>query len=313
MRDGSGLTRAMVQVSTSVAHQRAIDLFRAATPDPTAPIGAWRDGFEGLCAHFPVPDDARIEAIDLNGVAALKVMAGGVGDADGHAVLHFHSGGYVMGSARAYRNFAVRLSHVCGAPVVVPDYRLAPDHVYPAAVEDAMSAYRAMLDRHGADRLIVSGDSAGGGLAIAVLMAARDTGLPLPLAAFAISPLLDLAGEGESATSLDGIDPLINRMMIVEMGKVYIEDRDPRIHVLASPIWGQHHGLPPLFLTVSDAEALRDDAVRLAAGVREAGGAVELVLAEGMVHIWTLFPFLEEAERSLDQIGRFVRGHFATA
>ncbi|NML12035.1 alpha/beta hydrolase [Sphingobium sp. AR-3-1] len=303
----------MVTLSTSAAHRHAIDLFRAATPEPTAPIGAWRDGFEALCATFPVADDARIEAIDLNGVAALKVTAVGVGDADGRAVLHFHSGGYVMGSARAYRNFAERLSRVCATPVVVPDYRLAPDHVYPAAVDDAMTAYRAMLDHHGADRLIVSGDSAGGGLAIAVLMAVRDAGLPLPLAGVAISPLLDLAGDGESSVTLDGIDPLINRVMIVEMGKVYIEDRDPRSHPLASPVWGQHHGLPPLFLTASDAEALRDDAVRLAAGVREEGGEVELVLAQGMVHIWTLFPFLPEADRSLDQIGRFVRGHFAKA
>ncbi|MBZ9646060.1 MULTISPECIES: alpha/beta hydrolase [Sphingomonadaceae] len=302
----------MVGLSKSAAHQRAIDLFRAATPEPTAPIDAWRDGFEALCANFPVSDDARIEVIDLNGVAALQVTAGSVGDAGGRAVLHFHSGGYVMGSARAYRNFAERLSRVCKASVIVPDYRLAPDHVYPAAVDDAMTTYRAMLDRHGEDRLIVSGDSAGGGLAIAVLMAARDAGLPLPLAGVAISPLLDLAGEGESAVTLDGVDPLIDRVMIVEMGKVYIEDRDPRAHALASPVWGQHHGLPPLFLTASDAEVLRDDAVRLAAGVRKAGGDVELVLAEGMVHIWTLFPFLEEADRSLDQIGLFAREHFAT-
>lgn len=302
----------MASLSTSAAHQRAIALFRAATPDPASPIAAWRDGFEALCATFPVPHDARIDVIDLDGVPTLQVTAGGVGAADGRAVLHFHSGGYVMGSAHGYRNFAARLSRACGVPVVVPDYRLAPDHVYPAAVDDALTAYRAMLARHGADRLVVSGDSAGGGLAIAVLMAVRDMGLPLPLAGVAISPLLDLAGEGDSAVTLDGIDPLINRVMIVAMGKVYIEDHDPHATPLASPIWGRHHGLPPLFLTASDAEVLCDDAVRLAARVQDAGGLAELVLAQGMVHIWTLFPFLDEAERSINQVGRFVTGHFGT-
>lgn len=303
----------MAEICNSAEHQRAVELFRVATPEPSAPISEWREGFEALCAGFPIADDTVVEAVDLNGVEGLRVVAAGVADAgDGkRAILHFHSGGYVMGSAKGYRNFAERLSAVCDAQVIVPDYRLAPDAPYPAAIEDAMAAYRACVDRYGADRLIVSGDSAGGGLAIATLLAARDQGLALPVAAVAISPLLDLAGEGESTISLDGVDPLINQEMIVEMGKVYIEDRDPHEHPLASPLWGTHHGLPPLFLTVSAAEVLRDDAVRLAESVRRAGGAVEISLPEGMVHIWTLFPFLEQARQSMDEIGGFVRSHFA--
>lgn len=303
----------MTAISTSVEHQRAVELFRIATPEPSAPISAWREGFEEMCAGFPVPDDAIVEEIDLGGVPGLRVVAASVAGEEGkRAVLHFHSGGYVMGSAGGYRNFAERLSRVCDAAVIVPDYRLAPDHPYPAAVDDALAAYRACLERYGPERLIVTGDSAGGGLAIATMIAARDGGLPLPLAVAAISPLLDLAGEGESTRTLDGIDPLITQEMIVEMGKVYIEDRDPHEHPLASPLWGRHDGLPPMFLTASAAEVLRDDAVRLAESVRRAGGEVEIALPDGMVHIWTLFPFLEEAKRTMGEVGRFVRRHFAS-
>ena len=287
------------------AVKKAVDMFMAATPPVGAPISEWRLGFERLCASFDIPRDARIEKIDEDGVHGLAITAGG-GSSD-RLVMHLHSGGYVMGSSTAYRNFACRLSDATGATVFLPDYRLAPEHPYPAAVEDAVAAFRWCNRRQEASSTIISGDSAGGGLAIANLLALRDAKAKPPAAGIAISPLLDLSGEGDSMRTNAKTDPLIDRTMVVEMGKVYIGDIDPHQHPLASPLWGKHHGLPPLLLMASASEVLKDDVVRLAASVRAAGGEVTVSLPEGMVHIWTLFPFLREAADSLDLIGKFAR------
>jgi len=295
-------------MSDEVLLDRAVSMFVAATPPVGAPIKDWRSGFEAMCATFELPDDAQVEELTLGGVPCRRVAAPGT-STDG-VVLHFHSGGYVMGSSYAYREFAYRLSAAAGVPVIVPDYRLAPEFVYPeGASQDGPAAYRALLERYDAARVVVSGDSCGGGLALSTLLSVRASGDPMPAAAFLVSPLLDFAGEGDSATANDGVDPLISRTMVVDMGKVYIGDIDPHEHPIASPLWGTHEGLPPLFLTAGDTEVLRDDAARLAASVLAAGGEATLELAEGMVHIWTLFPFLPEAADSLARIGAFVRSH----
>lgn len=292
-------------VSEAALVKKAVDMFVAATPPVGAPISDWRLGFERLCASFEVSSDARIEKVDEDGVRGLLITAKGA-RAD-RLVMHLHSGGYVMGSSTAYRNFGCRLSEATGAAVFVPDYRLAPEQPYPAAVEDAIAAFRWCNRRQDASSTIISGDSAGGGLAIATLLELRDTKAKLPAAGVAISPLLDLSGEGDSMHANAKSDPLIDRTMVVEMGKLYIGDIDPHQHPLASPLWGMHDGLPPLLLMASASEVLKDDAVRLAASVRRAGGRAVLSLPDGMVHIWTLFPFLREANKSLALIGDFAR------
>lgn len=287
---------------------RAVAMFVEATPAVDAPISDWRDGFEAMCATFEVPADAVVEDVEYGGVPGRRVSAPGAAT-DGPVILHFHSGGYVMGSSLAYRNFGYRVSAAAGVPVVVPDYRLAPEHPFPTPVEDGVACYRALLDDVAPSDVIISGDSAGGGLAMALLLAIKAEGLPMPSAAFAISPLLDLAGTGASQVSNDGIDPLIDKTMVVEMGKVYIGDLDPSVTPLASALYGDLSGLPPLLLMASDSEVLRDDAVRFAAKAVEQGGAAEIVTPSGMVHIWTLFPFLPQAGESVAAIGQFVRQH----
>ncbi|MFF2846074.1 alpha/beta hydrolase [Streptomyces sp. NPDC058001] len=306
--DKAALRDEVTPLGEAALLDKAVQMFVAATPPVGAPIEDWRAGFEAMCAQFELPADAAVEELSLGGVPARRVTApGATGDG---VILHFHSGGYVMGSSWAYREFAHRLSAVAGVPVIVPDYRLAPELTFPhGAVEDALTAYRALLETQDARRIVVSGDSAGGGLAMSTLLSLRDAGDPLPVAGFAISPLLDLAGEGESCVTNDGVDPLIDRAMIVDMGKVYIGDLDPKEHPAASPLYGEHHGLPPLLLLASDSEVLRDDAVRFAASVRAAGGRAEVNLTEGMIHIWTIFPFLQRAGAALEDIGGFVRTH----
>lgn len=292
--------------------QKSVDMFLANTPPlDGSTIDDFRAGFEALCANFePVPG-VRIEAIDAGGVPALKVTAPGASAQ--HLVIHFHSGGYVMGSANAYRNFACRLSDVSGATVIVPDYRLAPEYPYPAPVEDAQAVYDWCLKQWDASHIVISGDSAGGGLAMATLMVIRDSRKPMPAGGVAISPLLDLAGEGESCERNLATDPLIFRDMIVGMGKVYIGELDPHENPLASPLWGKHHGLPPLFLTASASEVLCDDSVRFVESVNQAGGIAALSMPDGLIHIWTLFPFLDEAKHSMAEIGAFVRDRLGLA
>lgn len=284
-----------------------VQLFVSSTPPVGAPIEDWRAGFEAMAANFPVPQDAVIEEVDSDGVPGKTVLAPGA-DRD-RLVIHFHSGGYVQGSSTAYREFAYRLSAATGALVLVPDYRLAPENPYPAAVEDARTVYAWALKTWEPQQIVISGDSAGGGLAMATLLALRDAGTPLPSAGVGISALLDLAGESKSMQECADSDPLIDQNMVVDMGKVYIGDIDPRKEPYCSPVWGEHHDLPPLLLLASNSEVLRDDSVRLAESVRAAGGSAELSLPEGMIHIWTFFPVLEQAAESLEVIGRFVKKH----
>ena len=290
--------------------KKAVDMLVGATPPVGAAISEWRSGFERMCSSFDVPADAHIEQVDEDGVRGLAITAHGA--SVDRLVMHLHSGGYVMGSSKAYRNFACRLSAATDATVFVVDYRLAPEHPYPAAVEDALAAFRWCNRRQDAARTIISGDSAGGGLALATLLALRDAQAQAPIAGIAISPLLDLSGEGDSMRANAGSDPLIDRNMVVQMGKVYIGEIDPHEHPLASPLWGKHHDLPPLFLTASASEVLKDDVVRVADSIRRAGGHVTVSLPEGMIHIWTLFPFLREAAHSLALIGDFARERWSS-
>lgn len=290
------------------AKEAVVAMFREATPeDPAAPIEQWRAGFEDMAAKIELPPGLDIQPIEIDGIPCIRVTAPGA--VEGRVVVHFHSGGYVMGSANAYREFGGRLSAATKAPVILPDYRLAPENPYPAAAEDGLAIYKWVLNNYDPKDFLLSGDSAGGGLCFSTLLNARDNGLPMPAGAIGIAPLLDLAGEGDSA-DID-TDPLIARELIVGMGQVYIGDRDPHEHPLASPLWGEHHGLPPVFLLASSTEALRDDAVRMAVSIAKAKGKVRLSLHDDLVHIWTFFPSLKASAEAMSEIAHFAAARFA--
>lgn len=296
-------------MSDEAGYAKAVELFVSATPPVGAPIEDWRSGFEQMCANFPLPADALVEPVELSGVPGLRIDAPGT-DAS-KVVLHFHSGGYVEGSARAYREFCYRLAKAAGTPVLVIDYRLAPEFLFPAPIEDAVAAYESLLDQYAPENIVVTGDSVGGAMVISTMMALRDKGTPLPAAGVTISGNMELAGVLKSFDTNKDSDPLIDRHMSVEMGKVYIGDLDPMTTVLASPLFGKHHGLPPLLMLASDSEVLRDGTVLVAKKVRAAGGSAQLSLQPGMIHIWTLFPFLEAATESMALIGGFIREHLS--
>ena len=295
-------------MSDSELMNRAVEMFKQATPPLGSSFDEYRLKFDELCTSFQVPADTRVEEINANGVPALKVTAAGV-TTDKNILVHFHSGGYVMGSAKGYAEFASRLSVTANAPVVVPDYRLAPENPYPAALDDALSVYRWLLDRYGSENILVTGDSAGGGLTLALMMSARDQDLPLPAAAVVISPLTDLAVEGASYEDNKDRDPLITRELAVGMGMTYLGERDPRQTPLASPVHGNHSGLPPVFFLVGESELLRDDSTRVVNSILASGGRAEIVQVENAVHIWTIFPFLPETTESMEQIKHFIARH----
>jgi monoterpene epsilon-lactone hydrolase len=277
---------------------------------PDASVQELRAGFEAIASMFPVDADIKREAVDAGGVKAEWVSAP---DAEvGRAVLYLHGGGYVIGSINTHRSLAANLSRASKARVLVIDYRLAPEHPHPAAVDDSVAAYRWMLGQGLKPAgIAVAGDSAGGGLTVATLVAIRDAKLPLPAAGVCLSPWVDLEGIGGSMTTKADVDPVVQKAGIEQMAAAYLGGKDPRTP-LAAPLYADLTGLPPLLIQVGTAETLLDDASRLAERARTAGVAVNYEPSEDMIHVWHLFAsMLDEGRQAIDRIGEFVRKHAA--
>ena len=226
----------------------------------------------------------------------------------GRVVLYLHGGGYIYGSIGSYRGWAARLSRLARARVLLLDYRLAPEHPFPAAVDDSLAAYRWLLAEGVAPaRLSIGGESAGGGLTVATLLALRDAGEPLPACSVCISPWVDLALTGESMQTRAAVDPLVDRPGLEDMATKYLHGADPRTP-LASPLFGELAGLPPLLVQVGDCEVLLDDAVQLAERAEAAGVEVIYECYDGMTHNFPLFgDILPDGARAAERIGGFIR------
>jgi acetyl esterase/lipase len=228
-------------------------------------------------------------------------------------ILYCHGGGYAVGSPRVYRGMAARLATLTRCDVAVIDYRLAPEHVYPAAPDDAIVAYRALLSRIDAASLVIAGDSAGGNLALVTLLRARDRGLPLPSAAVLLSPWTDLTGSGASMRTNAKLDPMLPAQRIDEAARLYapaarLDDPD------VSPLFGDFTGLPPLSIHVGSTEILLDDSRRLVERARAHGVSAELATWHRMPHVFPMFAaFLPEGRRALDDIGRFIDARLGSA
>ncbi|HEX4157266.1 MAG TPA: alpha/beta hydrolase [Rhizomicrobium sp.] len=224
----------------------------------------------------------------------------------GRHVLFLHGGGYITGSPALYRHILWRFAEACRAEIHAIDYRLAPEHPFPAALDDAVAAWRALLSE-GADpaRCAVLGDSAGGGLALALVLRLRDEGLPLPAAVIAISPWTDLAITGESCRN-DAADPMLKSDCLKPFAAQYLQDADP-CNPHASPLYGDPRGLPPTLLQVGSDEILRDDSTRMAERLRAGGCDVTLEVWPRMPHVWHAFaPLMPEATRAIQRIGAFL-------
>ena len=278
-----------------------------ATFQPTAPLPTRRAQYEALLSRGHLPHNVQVQAVTAGTCPAEWVStAGATGE---KVLLYLHGGGYELGSCQAYRLLAATLSQVIGWRLLVLDYRLAPEHPFPAALEDAAAAYRWLLATGmKPEHIMLAGDSAGGGLALATLVAVRDAGEVLPDGAILLSAWTDLALSGGSWRTNEERDFLVSRALVLQARQAYLGEQDPRTP-LASPLYADLHGLPPLLIQVGSEEVLLDDSIRVAECARAAGVEVTLHIAEGMWHVWhltaavRLFP---EGKEAFDQIADFV-------
>ncbi len=295
---------ASAPIDILIEQLRANPIIQGATPL------AMRARMAEAVARAPVPEDVEFRPVDAGGVPAEWTAAPGA--SDDRCVVYFHGGAYVMGSLDSHRLLVSQISRAAGVRVLSVDYRLAPEHPHPAAVEDAMAAYRFVREGGLPARSVAfAGDSAGGGLTLGSLVALRDAGEELPAAAVAISPWLDLALTGDSLETRADEDPMLDPEQAGMLAAAYLAGADPRTPT-ASPLYADPAGLPPLLLQVGTAEVLLDDSVRFAERAREAGADVELQVWDDMIHVWhAFFPVLPEGARAIEGIGAFLKERLA--
>lgn len=282
--------------------QRAFDLWKNAfsSEDVARGYDGMREAYDRLLlTHFPAPPNVQATPIELGGVACLRV--GPRHPQSGPTVLHFHGGAYVIGSARGSVEYAGRLADAVNGHCISVEYRLAPEHPYPAAIDDAINAYRGLLDSGtDASDIFLSGESSGGGLAVALAISLRHAGMPQPAGIVAACPFADLTLSSESLTQFHGDDPAANRDMLSYLAASYFQGHEPT-DPLVSPVFGDLHGLPPMFLGVATNEVLFNDTTRLAACARAAGVDVTLKTVDDSVHVFPVFSFLPEAREFVDE------------
>jgi monoterpene epsilon-lactone hydrolase len=262
--------------------------------------------FYASFGRMPVPDGTRVTETALGGVPALDVAVPRADDAAG-VLLYLHGGGYAIGSARTGVPLAAALADRARLRALSLDYRLAPEHPFPAAVDDALAGYRALLDEADPAHIVLAGDSAGGGLALATVLAARDAGLPLPAGVVAFSGWFDLTLSGPSLTGKESVDPVFDAADIREYAGLYLSDGADGSHPLASPLLADLRGLPPLLLQVGSHEVLLDDSTRLAARAAAADVEVALETYPGSAHVFQHEHATEPtASRALDTAAAFL-------
>ncbi|HIG39776.1 MAG: alpha/beta hydrolase [bacterium] len=262
-----------------------------------------REGMEAMQANIPLPEDINIEKVDIDGIPGIWVTAPGA--RDNAYVVYYHGGGYVMGSLDTHKELMGRISRSCKATVLGVDYRLAPEHLYPAAVEDGVKSYEWLLARDvDPSTVMMAGDSAGGGLVISTMLALKDKGGSQPAGGILFSPWTDLTASGDSATTRAEADPMITMPALLEIAETYYAGSNPK-DPLISPVFADLAGLPPLLIQVGDAEVLLDDASRLADNARAAGIPVQYQVWDEAFHVFQAMPHLPEATDALQKVANF--------
>ncbi|HVJ55036.1 MAG TPA: alpha/beta hydrolase [Aliidongia sp.] len=277
--------------------------FRAGDPPELPEL---RARYDSIGSSFPLSPGTTVETMSLGGVPSEKLSM--PASRPDRAVLYLHGGGYAIGSSASHRSLAAAIGEAAQATVFVANYRLAPEHPFPAAVDDGVAAYRALLGSGlSAGNIVIAGDSAGGGLAVATMLAAREQGLTLPAGAALLSAWVDLAEVGPAMDEVSERDPVLQKQGLLDMAAAYLGDRS-RAAPLASPIHGDLAGLPPLLIQVGTDEILLDDSRRLDRRAREQGVVTHYEEWDEMFHVWHFFhPMLREGRDAIARIGDFVR------
>jgi epsilon-lactone hydrolase len=285
---------------------KVLEMIKSVPRDPTASVERMRGAMEKVSEH--VARDVKCERVSAGGVPAEWIVPPNA--ADDRVILYLHGGGYVMGSINTHRAMIARIARASQSKALALDYRMGPEHPFPAAVDDACAAYRWLIaQEYKPGRIVISGDSAGGGLTLATLLALRDSGAPMPAAAVPISPWTDLEGTGASVQTRAATDPMVDKPGLLRMAKMYAGDHDPK-NPLISPLHGDYKGLPPMLIHVGDAEILLDDSTRVAERAKKAGVKVELEAWPEMFHVWHVFAkILPEGQQAIDRIGEYILAH----
>ncbi len=278
----------------------------AMPPPPPSSLPEQRARIDAAMSQIPLAPGTSATEVDAGGVPA--ILCERDGGTDDPVLVYFHGGGYRIASALAYRAFGSHVASACDARVQLVDYRLAPEHPVQAAVDDAVAAYGwALANLAPAPRVVIGGDSAGGGLTAALLLTSGSRGLPAPAGAICLSPWVDLRNTAASYDSQASVDTMWSKSSATEAAALYLAGHDPA-DPLASPVLGDWSGMPPLLVLVGELETLIDDASELAAVARAAGVDVEHDVYPEMPHVWQLnYPQFPEAVAAVEQIGAFVR------
>jgi monoterpene epsilon-lactone hydrolase len=294
-------------VSTEQRQNLQAILRQAAFP-ADASVAVQRQALRQLTASQPLPPGVAVTASTLGGVPTAEVTVDGIDPR--YVVLYFHGGVYALGDAASSADLVSQIGRRIRAKVISVDYRLAPEHPYPAATDDALAAYEGLLQSGTSPSDIVfAGDSAGGGLAVATMVSARDRGLPLPAAAYLMSPYVDLTLSGSTMDSKHEVDPLLSRDSLQTRVPDYTAGQDPALGLI-SPIFADLSGLPPLIIQVGTYEVLLDDAVRLTRQAATANVEVTLDITPEVTHVFqSFYPMLDEAVAALDRAGQFLLAH----
>jgi monoterpene epsilon-lactone hydrolase len=297
----------MVSTENSRVRQLLEDFVAALTPTDHEPtLEELRETCDQwMTMNVPAPPELIVEQVNAGGVSCLWARMPGT-PAE-RTILYLHGGAYVVGSAIGYLGFAAALSRAADARVLLVDYRLAPENPHPAALEDAITAYRWLLTSTPAALTVVAGESSGGGLAVALLAALRDAGDEVPAAVVSISPWVDMTLSGASLDERAHLDPFTSRAGLEMNAGAYLQGQDPSTPS-ASPLFADLAGLPPTLILIGTNDALLDDSLRLADCARDHGVAVTMSVVDGMYHMWPImFSFLPEAHQAVEDIGEFVR------
>ena len=286
--------------------QTIIDMFTTMSPLGGGSVDAIRAGMAQAPA-YPKPDDIAWEPVDAGGVPAEWTTPADL--VPGRTIVYYHGGGYAIGGIEAHHGLCSNLARACRARVLNVGYRLAPEHPHPAAVDDAVTAYRFAVAQ-GCDpaKLAVGGDSAGGGLTLAALLALRDAGDPLPAAGLCLSPWVDLTLSDPGIDQIEARDPMLGREILEMFASAYMGKAD-RKDPSASPLFGKLEGLPPLLIQVGTAEVLLGEGQEIAKRAKAAGVDVTLEVWDDMIHVWQTFAdMLPEGREAIADIGKYVEG-----